>query len=52
LQTALLLTPVFGLATWIGSRLFAVASERLFRILAFVLCGAVAVAALPLWQRL
>ena len=52
IQTALLLTPVYGLATWIGSRLFAVASERQFRILAFALCGGVAVAALPLWQRL
>jgi hypothetical protein len=47
-----LLTPVYGLATWIGSRLFAVATERQFRILAFALCGGVAVAALPLWQRL
>jgi hypothetical protein len=38
-------TPVFGLATAIGSRLFAGASERQFRILAFLLCGGVAVAA-------
>ncbi len=52
LQIALLLVPVFGLATGIGNRLFAGASERQFRILAFLLCAAVAVAALPLWQRL
>jgi uncharacterized protein len=52
LQIALLLTPLYGLATWIGTRLFAGASERQFRVLAFLLCGAVAVAALPLWQRL
>ena len=52
LQIALLLAPVFGLGAWVGSRLFAVASERQFRILAFLLCGAVAVASLPLWQRL
>jgi len=52
LQIALLLTPLYGLATWIGSRLFAAASERQFRILAFLLCGGVAVASVPLWQRL
>ncbi len=52
LQIALLLTPLYALATWIGSRLFAAANERQFRILAFLLCGGVAVASLPLWQRL
>ncbi len=51
-QIAMLLAPVYGLATWIGTRLFTVASERQFRILAFLLCGGVAVAALPLWERL
>lgn len=47
----LVLIPVYALATWLGSRLFRHASETLYRRLALGLCAAVAVATLPLWQR-
>ena len=52
LREALLLLPVYVVATLAGARLFRRASDGLYRQLALGLCALAAFAALPLWERL
>ncbi len=52
LREALLLLPVYILATVTGARLFRHASEAHYRLVALGLCALVALAGLPLWENL
>lgn len=42
--------PVYGLALWAGSRLFWIASERSFRLVAYAMILAASLFGLPLWD--
>jgi hypothetical protein len=48
---ALLLLPVYVVATVAGARLFGRASDRQYRWVALGLCALVALGGLPLWQK-
>ncbi|UFN50554.1 sulfite exporter TauE/SafE family protein [Roseomonas sp. OT10] len=47
---SLLAGPVFALGTWMGARLFGLASEATFRRICLILIGLAALLGLPLWQ--
>ena len=47
---ALWLVPLYGLPIWLGARAFRRSSDALFRWVGLVICGAAAIAALPLWR--
>lgn len=49
---ALVVAPVFSAGLFCGSRLFGLASERLFRIACYSFIGAAAITGLPLFERL
>lgn len=49
LRLALMLMPAYGIALWLGTRLFRRARESLYRRLALILCSLAALAGLPLW---
>ena len=51
LREALLLLPVYVVATVAGARLFGRASDRQYRWVVLGLCALVALGGLPLWQR-
>ncbi|MSP82277.1 MAG: sulfite exporter TauE/SafE family protein [Alphaproteobacteria bacterium] len=48
LLQALVLAPLYGATTWLGSRAFRVLPERLFRPFALAICAGAALATLPL----
>lgn len=52
LRLSVLLMPGYGLALWLGARLFRKAHESLYRWLALCLCSLAALAGLPLWSGL
>jgi len=52
LREALILLPVYVVATLAGARLFRRSSDGLYRQLALGFCALAAFAALPLWERL
>lgn len=52
LREAVFLLPVYLAGTLIGTRLFGCAGEAHYRWIALGLCAAVALAGLPLWQKL
>jgi uncharacterized protein len=52
LREAMILLPVYILATLVGARLFHRASDGLYRQFGLGLCALAAFAALPLWERL
>ena len=52
LLLAIIVAPVFSLGLFLGSRLFGVASERLFRRVCFGLIAAAAIGGLPLFESL
>lgn len=49
LRLALLVGPAYGAGLWVGSRLFGLASERLFRATCFLLIALAAMLGAPLW---
>ncbi len=50
LRLALLVGPAYGAGLWIGSRLFGLASEKLFRGICFLLIAVAAVLGAPVWR--
>lgn len=52
LTLAIIIAPVFSLGLYLGSRLFGVASEALFRRVCFGLIAAAAIGGLPVLERL
>ncbi len=47
---ALILTPAYMIATWIGQALFSPQYDRIYRAIAYVIIGFAVVAGLPLWD--